>query len=135
MSAQRKTRTPNSGTRNQPPVESTQKSDRSGQRSPESDSDWAEMQAELGGQPAHRIGSPTAAARGTDNSNPMPRSNDQGGSHWNQRQDPEHPERPADGGAAEMRGSNEQASDHPDSPERPESGARERQPARRRSES
>lgn len=138
MSAQRKTRAPSSGTRNERQDQLTQKSTRSGQRSNQSDSDWAETQGETGGQPANRIGSPTADARGTNRSNTMPRTNDQGGSRWNQQQDPEHPERPADGGAAEMRGnsgSNEQQSGDPDSPDQPESGDRGRHPARRRSES
>lgn len=138
MSAQRKTRAPSSGTRNQPQDQTTQKSTRSGQRSHESDSDWAESQGETGGQPANRIGSPTADIRGTNRSNTMPRTNDQGGSRWNQQQDPEHPERSADGGEAEMRGnsgSSEQQSGDPDSPDQPESGDRGRHPARRRSES
>jgi hypothetical protein len=140
MSAQRKTRAPSSGTRRQPQDQLTQKSTRSGQRSHESDSDWAESQGEIGGQPANRIGSPTADIRGTNRSstNTPPRTSDQGGSRWNQQQDPEHPERPADGGKTEMRGNsgtNEQQSGDPDSPDQPESGDRGRHPERRRSES
>lgn len=138
MSAQRKTRAPSSGTRNQPPDPLTQKSTRSGQRRHESDSDWAESQGELGGQPANRVASPTADARGTNRRDTAPGTNDQGGSRWNLRQDPEHPERPADGGQAEMRGnagSNEQQSGDPDSPDQPESADRGRRPARRREES
>jgi hypothetical protein len=138
MSAQRETRTPTSGTRNLPQNETTPKSTRPGQRSQQSDSEWAETQGETGGQPANRIGSPTADAHGTNRSNTMPRTNDQGGSRWNRQQSPEHPERPADGGQAEMRGnsgSNEQQSGDPESPDQPESGDRGRRPARRREES
>lgn len=131
MSAQRKTRSPASGSRHPAPDRITQRSAHSGQGSNPSDAEWAETQGETGGQPANRIGSPTGDARGTNRSNTMPRSNDQGGSRWNQQQDPEHPERPADGGRAEMRGnsgSTEQQSGDADSPDQPESGDRGRHP-------
>lgn len=119
MSAQRNPRSPSSGTRPQPPDQTSPKTARTGQRSNQSDADWAETQGEIGGQPANRIGSPTADARGTNRGNTMPRTNDQGGSRANQQQDPEHPERPADGGQAEMQSA----------------GERKRHPERRREES
>lgn len=138
MSAQRRSRVPSSGARNQPQDKSIPNGTRSGQRGHESDSDWAERQSEIGGQPSKHIGSPTAEARGTTRSDAMPRTNDQAGSRWNQQQDPEHPERSADGGQTEMRGnsrSNEQPSGDPESPDQPESGDRGRHPDRRREES
>jgi hypothetical protein len=143
MSAQRHQRPGNSGHRSQGPGspgqdQLSQKSARMGERRHESDSDWAESQGENAAGPANRIGSPRGDAQGSNRSNSMPASNDQGGSRWNQQQDPEHPERSADGGQAEMRGnagSNEQQSGDPDSPDQPESGDRGRRPARRRSES
>ncbi|MBI2510656.1 MAG: hypothetical protein HYV96_01640 [Opitutae bacterium] len=138
MSAQRKTRAPTTGTRRRPQDQLTQKSARTGQRSQPSDAEWAESQGELGGQPAHRVGSPTAEASGANRSDTMPRTHDQGGSRWNPPQDPEHPERPADGGQAEMRGNSathEPQSGNPESPERPERADRGRHPERRREES
>lgn len=143
MSAQRNQRPGQSGPRNAGPGspgqdQPAQKSARLGQRRHETDSDWAASQGENTDGPPNRIGSPRGDPQGTNRSPSMPSSNDQGGSMWNQRQDPEHPERSADGGAAEMRGnagSSEQQSGDPASPDQPESGDRGRRPARRRSES
>lgn len=143
MSAQRNQRPGPSGHRPSSPGspgqdQLAQKSARHGQRRHASDSDWAESQGENPNGPANRIGSPRGDRQGTNTSNSMPQSNDQGGSRWNMQQDPEHPERSADGGRAEMRGNagtGEQQSGDPDSPDQPESGDRGRRPARRRSES
>lgn len=136
MSAQRKSRPVNP--RNPGHDRAVQKSSQADTSGSAHDRDWAETQGDDARGPANRIGFPQADSRGSNRSQPSSASIDQGGSRWNQRQNPEHPERPADGGKTEMRGnagSNEQQSGDPDSPDQPESGDRGRGPARRRLES
>lgn len=107
---------------------------RTGKQSPSADApsrganDWEKTQggAQSGVSPSRRA-------------SPDEQLKQQNQSSWNVRQNPEHPERPADGGQREMRGnagSMEQQSGDPASPDQPESGDRGRHPeSRRRSES
>lgn len=98
--------------------------------------DWEQVKGKDG---AH--GQADAGPR-TPTSHPVNPKHDevqrQNQSSWNTRQDPEHPERPADGGQTEMRsqremsgnsGSTEPQRRKPNSPEKPESGDRGRDPS------
>lgn len=143
MSAQRNQRPSNpghrrSGDNNPGQDERAQKISQQAPRRPASGGEWASSQGEDGPAPANRIGSPSGDRQGTNRGNTMPPGNDHDGSPGNLRQDPERPERPADGGHAEMRGDSirpDGQSGEPKLPDHPESGDRGRRPARRRLES
>ena len=106
MSAQRNDRSSNPRSGKKPPSD----------HAPRGSDDWEKMQQGAAPNPKHS------------------RVQQQNQDSWNVRQDPEHPERPADGGEREMRGNsgtNEQQSGDPDSPDQPESGDRGRGSSRR----
>ena len=139
MSAQRhqRTHTPRAG----------EKSEHASRRGSD---DWEKMQGSKTPEASKSSGTSRRSATKRGGNPSHDESQRQNQSSWNTRQDPEHPERSADGGETEMRsgmrhhrqmrgnsGTNEQQSGDPESPDQPESADRGRgsSSSRRRSES